>query len=264
MSSAPKACLRMRAKWLGPVGSLDADLSKHAQKLVYARNGTGKSFPTRALRYLDLHGDGEDIQDALINLLAEESTDGDGFFELSQGGVNIGKLTLSSTMSLVTPDISDRIFHVFSENFVHAELRQSNFVVNDDIESKISLDQSIINTKDAKEARARAESLVKEIRERVDQRTLQLKDQQLASKAGVNKRLRGYGDIELGMLLKRHTTLPEQTARSYGDVLSDFAKKLKIHVFPSPKVILPSSSTRSSGKLLISPLVLDQALDGLR
>lgn len=38
----------MRANWLGPVGTLDADLSKYAQNLVYAGNGTGKSFLTRA------------------------------------------------------------------------------------------------------------------------------------------------------------------------------------------------------------------------
>ncbi|OYR15049.1 AAA domain protein [Brucella thiophenivorans] len=211
----------MRAKWLGPVGSLDADLSKYAQNLIYARNGTGKSFLTRALRYLDLHGDGEDIQDALINLLAEESTDGDGFFELSQGGVNIGKLTLSSTLSRVTPDKSDRVFHVFSDDFVHSELRLSNFVVNGNIESKIALDQSIINTKDAEEALARADSNLKKEITHLEQQTLQLKDQQLVSKAGINKRLREYGDIELLNLLKTHLSLPEQSARSFGDVLND-------------------------------------------
>lgn len=232
MSSAPKACLHMRANWLGPVGSLDADLSKYAQNLIYARNGTGKSFLTRALRYLDLHGDGEDVQDALINLLAEESTNGDGFFELSQGGVNIGKLTLSSTTSRVTPDVSDRIFHVFSDDFVHAELRQSNFVVNGNIEGKISLDQSIISTKDAEETVARAESHLKEIREGVEQRTLQLKDQQLASKAGVNKRLREYSDIELDNLLRTHTTLPKQTDRSLGDVLNDLDRLRSVPAEP--------------------------------
>jgi len=90
MSSAPKPSLHIQATSLGPVAQLDADLSKFAQNLVYARNGTGKSFLTRALRYLDLHGEGQDIQDAPTNLIAEESTTGQGMFELSQGGASIG------------------------------------------------------------------------------------------------------------------------------------------------------------------------------
>ena len=41
MSSTPKPNLHIRAMSLGPVATLDADLSKFSQNLVYARNGTG-------------------------------------------------------------------------------------------------------------------------------------------------------------------------------------------------------------------------------
>lgn len=221
MSSGPKPSLHICANSLGPMASLDADLSKYAQNLIYARNGTGKSFLTRALRYLDLHADGQDIQDAPVNLIAEESINGQGVFELSRGGVNIGKLSLNSSTSQVTPEIGDCIFHVFSDDFVHAELRQSNFVVNGNIESKITLDQSIISTKDAEEKLAQAEARLEGLKRQLGQTVIRVKEDQLATKAGVNKRLREYFNIQLPDLLANHFALPDRPPRSFGDVLSD-------------------------------------------
>jgi hypothetical protein len=192
MSSAPKPNLHIRANSLGPVAVLDADLSKFAQNLVYARNGTGKSFLTRALRYLDLHGEGQGIDDAPANLVSEESANGQALFELSQGGVTLGKLTLNSFARQVTPEITNRIFHVFSDDFVHAELRQSNFIVNGNIESKITLDHSIISTKDAEEKLALAQAQADGLRRQLVHLLNKQKEDQLASKAAVNKRLKDY------------------------------------------------------------------------
>lgn len=221
MSSGPKPSLHICANSLGPVASLDADLSKYAQNLIYARNGTGKSFLTRALRYLDLHADGQDIQDAPVNLIAEESINGQGVFELSRGGVNIGKLTLNSSTSQVIPEIGDCIFLVFSDDFVQAELRQSNFVVNGNIESKITLDQSIISTKDAEEKLAQAEARLEGLKRQLGQAVIKAKEDQLATKAGVNKRLREYFNIQLPDLLADHSELPDRPPRSFGDILGD-------------------------------------------
>ncbi|MCV9960336.1 AAA family ATPase [Pararhizobium sp. BT-229] len=221
MSSAPKPTLRIRATSLGPVAQLDADLSKFAQNLVYARNGTGKSFLTRALRYLDLHGEGQDIQDAPTNLIAEESTNGQGMFELSQGGTNIGRLSLNLTIGQATPQLGDCIFHVFSDDFVHSELRQSNFVVNGNIESKITLDQTIISTKDAEGKLERAETRLRELTKLLEQEVNKAKEEQLSTKAGVNRRLKEYVAIQLSELMSGHPTLPSQPARNFGNILSD-------------------------------------------
>jgi len=221
MSSAPKPSLHIQATSLGPVGELDADLSKFAQNLVYARNGTGKSFLTRALRYLDLHGEGQDIQDAATNLIAEESTTGQGMFELSQGGACIGKLSLDLTTRKATPQIGDRIFHVFSEDFVHSELRQSNFVVNGNIESKITLDHTMISTKDAEDKVQQSETRLGESIVALERELGKAKDEQLSTKAGVNRRLREYMAIQLAELMSDHTALPVQPARNFGNVLSD-------------------------------------------
>src|SRR3546814_3617331 len=108
MSTMPRAQMEVSATCLGPVQKLNAPLSKHAQNLIYARNGTGKSFLTRAFRYLDMHGQGEDISDAAFNLISEESPDNGGRFALVQGTTHIGSLTLSQTPSKVTANTYDR------------------------------------------------------------------------------------------------------------------------------------------------------------
>lgn len=221
MSSAPKPSLRIRANSLGPVASLDADMSKFAQNLIYARNGTGKSFLTRALRYLDLHGDGQDILDAPAHLVAEETTNGLGLFELSQGGLNLGTLKLNSSTGQVTAEMGDRIFHVFSEDFVHSELRQSDFKVDGNIESKIALDQSMISTKDAEDKLASAQADVEVLRRQVGQAVIRAKEDQLAVKADINKRLKEYIGIQLPDLLATYKSIPERPARSFGDILGD-------------------------------------------
>ena len=56
MSGTNKPKLRVSARYLGPVFSLDQELSDREQNLIFARNGTGKSFLSRALRYLDQNG----------------------------------------------------------------------------------------------------------------------------------------------------------------------------------------------------------------
>lgn len=221
MSSVPKPSLHIRAISLGPVAQLDADLSKFAQNLVYARNGTGKSFLTRALRYLDLHGDGQDIQDAPTNLIAEESANGQGMFELSQGGASIGRLRLDLPTRQATPQLGDRIFHVFSEDFVHSELRQTNFVVDGNIESKITLDHTIISTKDAEEKVQTAETRLNQSIAAIERELGKSKEEQLSTKAGVNRRLREYLAIQLSELMSSHAVLPAQPERNFGNVLDD-------------------------------------------
>ena len=58
MNTAPNPKFSISAQYLGPVFSLNGELTKNAQNLVFARNGTGKSFLSRAFRYLDLYGQG--------------------------------------------------------------------------------------------------------------------------------------------------------------------------------------------------------------
>ena len=56
MNTAPSPPFVLNAEFLGPVFSLNAELTKRAQNLIFARNGIGKSFLSRAFRYLYMHG----------------------------------------------------------------------------------------------------------------------------------------------------------------------------------------------------------------
>src|SRR3546814_15575726 len=124
MSTMPRAQMEVSATCLGPVQKLNAPLSKHAQNLIYARNGTGKSFLTRAFRYLDMHGQGEDISAAAFNLISEESPDNRGRFAPVPGTTHLGSLTLHQTTTNVTATTHDRIFHASSHHFSHPQFRR--------------------------------------------------------------------------------------------------------------------------------------------
>ena len=156
MSGIEKPKLRLSASYLGPVFSLNHDLSSRDQNLVFARNGTGKSFLSRALRYLDQHGQTESIEGASKNLVSDESVDGKGMFAISHGNVALGGLKLDKHADTVSANITDTIFHVFSEDFVHEELRQRGYAPNGEIDNTIALDSEIIKTKDAEEALKKA------------------------------------------------------------------------------------------------------------
>lgn len=232
MSSTPKPNLHIRAMSLGPVATLDAELSKFSQNLVYARNGTGKSFLTRALRYLDLSKTEQDIQDAPAVLVSEETTNGQGSFELTQGDIKLGKLTLNSVTHQVEAEIGDRIFHVFSDDFVHAELRQTEFVVNGSIESKITLDHSIISTEEAEKKVKDAEALLTSLVADLTQNIKREKDEQLSAKAAINRRLAEFMNIELGEMLKSYQVLPEKPKQSFATILGDLDKLKSIPAEP--------------------------------
>ncbi|PYE96603.1 wobble nucleotide-excising tRNase [Rhizobium sp. PP-F2F-G38] len=153
-------------------------------------------------------------------------------FELSQGGTRIGRLSLDLTTRQATPLIGDRIFHVFSEDFVHSELRQTNFVVNGNIESKITLDHTIIRNKDAEDKVQQAETRLSESIAALERELGKAKEEQLSTKAGVNRRLREYMAIQLSELISGHSALPAQPARNFGNVLGDLDALKSVPIEP--------------------------------
>lgn len=220
MSTAPKPPLQLSASSLGPVAKLNATLSKNAQNMIYARNGTGKSFLTRALRYLDVHAQGGDISNAAFDLVAEESQDSQGSFSLFQGSGNLANLTLNLRSKQVSANTHDRIFHVFSEDFVHSELRQRNFDMDGNIESEIRLDQVNIDTKEAEEKFTENEKAISNARMMLQDNLEREKVEQLANKAAVSKRLKEYMDCDLESVLS-HAIQPAPNSRSVKDIISD-------------------------------------------
>ena len=122
--ATPRPNLRIEATHIGPIMGLQQDLSAEKQNLIYARNGTGKSFIARALRFLDQTVYSSYEQSEIPDLLvSEESNQGTGSFRLYEGSSCIGSLELDARAKTVTQSEPSYIFHVFTEDYIDEEVR---------------------------------------------------------------------------------------------------------------------------------------------
>lgn len=221
MNTPPQPSLKITANYLGPVFSLEGTLSSRAQNLVFARSGTGKSFLARAFRYLDLHGQGDVIEDAATCLVSDESPDGSGKFSFLRGTQSLGELLLEKAGTDTTTQDPNVIFHVFSEDFVSKELREREYSMDGEIENQIAVDSETIALKDTQDALTKAHAQTEKAF--VDLAT-QLDNDKLTAlheKAGVNKNLNEYRMLSLDNLLTGLTEKPESPERSFAEILVD-------------------------------------------
>lgn len=139
-SDKPK--LSIKAQHVGPIMSLNASLSSERQNLIFARNGTGKSFLARSLRLLDDEATlGFDEHEIPKLLVSEESTNRQGYFRLSVGENCVGSLDLNAQNNTVSKSQPDYIFHVFSEDYVDFHLRQKGYEPDGEISHEIIVGQ---------------------------------------------------------------------------------------------------------------------------
>lgn len=149
--ASPKPILKISARHIGPIMSLDASLSDNKQNLIFARNGTGKSFLARSLRLLDEGAlEGVTPQDMPDLLVSEESSTKQGTFLLYEDDVCIGSIGLNCTSKTVSFSTPRYIFHVFSEDYVDFHLRQKSFELDGEITREIIVGQENLAL-DAKE-----------------------------------------------------------------------------------------------------------------
>lgn len=232
MTTPPKPAFSIQASYLGPIFTLSGDLTKHNQNLIFARNGTGKSFLSRALRYLDLEAQGRDISDAAKNLVSDEASDGKGIFSFSRGESALGSLCLEKQADSVSASVTDTIFHVFSEDFVQEELREHEYKINGKIENQISVDSENIKLKDAQDslekAAAEEQDAISALREKYDKEKLA----ELREKAGINKQLREYKALSLDSLLERFAEKPKPPEQCFADILKDLDRLKAIPAEP--------------------------------
>ena len=221
MNTAPKPKFSLSAQYLGPVFSLDGELTKNNQNLIFARIGTGKSFLSRAFRYLDLHGQKEDVSDAAFNLVSDESTDGSGSFAFSRDTTALGTLSLQKTGDTVTASVNDTIFHVFSEDFVQEELRERKYELDGEIENQIAVDSENIKLDDAKKELEEAREKASEAYNTLEVRFTAAKEVELHEKAGINKQLRDYKALSLDQLLETFKDKPKAPEQSLADIIKD-------------------------------------------
>ncbi len=221
MNTAPKATYTLWAKYLGPVFSLTADLTRNAQNMIYARNGTGKSFLSRAFRYLDLYGQGRDIEAAAHHLVSEEALDGKGEFEFSHGSQTLGALKLEKLNATASTTISDTIFHVFSDEFVQEELRERSYNIDGDIENQISIDSENIALKDARQRLESSQQRERELFASLKTMFEQQQEKMLIGKASISKQLREYKNIDFEdqvINIEENLSTPE---KSFVEILGD-------------------------------------------
>lgn len=241
MSTPGKTPISIRAEFLGPVFSLDAQLGAANQALIFARNGTGKSFLSRAFRYLDLHGQQQDITDAPSCLISEESVDGKGLFSISRGDATLGELHLEHSKATAT--IEDTIFHVFSEDFVQDELRERQYIIDGTIENQIAIDRGDIRQQELTEQlKQLEESIVKKYKELHDEldaaRTLQLQ-----KRAAVNRSLKEYVELTADRLVSKYKARPDSLDIAFTEILRDLATLRSLPLDPQyPSAITPSNT----------------------
>lgn len=221
MNTAANSNFSISAEYLGPVFSLSGELTKKAQNLVFARNGTGKSFLSRAFRYLDLHGQGKGLDNAPRNLVSDEAPDGKGAFSFGRGTNAMGSLQLEKTGDQSTALLNDTIFHVFSEDFVQEELREQEYNLDGEIENQIAVGSTNIQLKEAQETLSKSENASQIAFDTLKGDFEKKKVAHLVDKAGVRKQLKEYAALSFEGLLTRYSEKPEPAEMSFADILKD-------------------------------------------
>ncbi|MEE4208975.1 MAG: AAA family ATPase [Parvularcula sp.] len=221
MAGAANNRYRIKARCLGPIIGLDVQLSNRSQNLIFARNGTGKSFLARAFRCLDLHGQGVEQDYASAPLVSDEAPDGCGSFEVHRGEEKLGQLKLAKETHELDIGCEDTIFHVFSEDYVQSELRSRAFKINDEIEHVIAVDSSNIELDEAleemEEVRERLSGLVGQFQRKFDAEKLEV----LKARLAVNPNLAEYRGLRAEELLTAANEKPNKPARSLKELQSD-------------------------------------------
>ncbi|MEP2759834.1 AAA family ATPase [Parvibaculum sp.] len=243
MDTQAKQKFSISARYLGPVFSLDGEVTKHDQNLIFARNGTGKSFLSRAFRYLDLHSDDREIDEAAGCLVSDESPDGKGEFTFRRGTQILGSLRLEKNEAVATASVSDAIFHVFSEDFVQEELREKRYTLDGDIENQIAVDSENIKLDEAKKALLKAQTDERQAAKELQDDYEKKKVSELHEKAGINKRLTEYRNLDLEALVVRFPEKPGLPERSFAEILKDLDRLKSLPSEPDYPEAVGSLST---------------------
>ncbi|MFN2100278.1 AAA family ATPase [Altererythrobacter sp. MF3-039] len=211
--------LKVSARNLGPIFQLDAELTKHAQNLIFARNGTGKSFLARTLRCLERNRGEEFLSRAPNEIVSQEAIDGRGSLKLHLDETVAAQAILDRTTASTQTDSGELIFHVFSEDFVRDELRARGFDPDSEITGHIAVDRDNIELDEA-EARL-SETVLKrsQFGDELERQFNREKNEKLSKGAGVNKGLREFKNVTLEHL--RVGDKPDPPSPTFAQLLSD-------------------------------------------
>ncbi len=201
--------------------------------MIFARNGVGKSFLSRAFYYLDLHKQGKKIDDAAFNLVSEESPNAQAKLIFRHGNDVLGSLDLNKITTAVSAACNDTIFHVFSDDFVQTELRVNRFKINSDIPNEIAVDSDKIDLKDAQKAVNKADKALETSLKQLSEQFTNSKEQKLVHQANVNRNLREFRDITFEKLGSSFPTKPEAPAKTFQDHVTELDKLKSVPTDPN-------------------------------
>lgn len=188
------AGLSIQAKHIGPIMELDGKLSAKGQNLLFATSGTGKSFISRALRALNEPSEAGEKDIDPADVVSEESSN--GALSLLEGAAEITKIAFDKTSGLITRSPSQYIFHVFSSDYVGAELASRAYELNGDIDHQIILGKENLELQDKQ---AELAKIVGEISEadRMVRKVFQKGKDKLQSDLSIRANLQDYRELEL-------------------------------------------------------------------
>lgn len=151
----------------------------------------------------------------------------------SRGTNAIGELQLEKSGNYVSANTPDTIFHVFSEDFVHEELREKSYKIDGEIENQISVDSGDIKLKDVQEALGKALGDEQTAKATLLSNYNKTKLSELSEKADVNKQLKEYKALDLDALLNNFSEKPNAPEQAFVEILKDLDSLKSIPAEPS-------------------------------
>ena len=134
----------------------------------------------------------------------------------------MGSLQLDMANNQTAAKLVDTIFHVFSEDFVHEELREQNYKIDGEIENQIAVDSTNIQIGEARDALSKAESATQGALVKFKAAFEQEKVAQLIGRAGVRRQLKEYNALSFESLIDNYTEKPQPLEENnFVDILKD-------------------------------------------
>ena len=258
MNSQDDKRYKIKAIHIGPIMDLDDVLSGENQNLIFARNGTGKSFLSRAFRYIAEYKNKENSQNLSNNedskslaelLVSTESLDNSAEFIFFHDIKKLAKIKIDNQNKNPIPEIDlQTIFHVFSQDFVDEELRQEEYKLDGNITHKIIVGSKNIELDEARKDYEKA------ITSHIAQKKLltdifdKEKISELKDKAGINAGLAKYKNIFIEPYLTQELSSEESETNK---PLREIIKELNELKLINDDLTLPDN---------LEPLLLNKTL----
>lgn len=239
MNNPQKPKFTIKAKFIGPIIELDAELSEKPQNLIYARNGTGKTFLSRAFNVFDKYSQNK-LETIDPNMLvSEEAGDSGGSIVITDGTNELGKADIKKNPAEISVGVGDAIFHVFSDDFIEHELTQRDFDLDNNIEGEIIVGSDNIDLTEAKEKHEKITKQLDEKNRELSDELNEKKNSELIQKAGVRQSLSQYRDLTFESVITEHPEKPEMPKKGFQTFLEELDKLKSI---PSEVTLPPKLS----------------------